>query len=42
MSMIIKRILLRLAIMLVLAIVFLAYFQPEFMFDMANRIALCF
>jgi hypothetical protein len=42
MSMIIKRILFRLAIMLVLALVFLAYFQPEFMLDMANRITLCF
>lgn len=40
--MIIKRVLLRLAIMAVLALVFMAYFQPDFVFDLANRIALCF
>lgn len=26
----------------VLALVFLAYLQPEFVFDLANRIILCF
>jgi hypothetical protein len=31
-----------LAIALLLALVFAAYFQPGFMFDMATRIAMCF
>lgn len=39
--MIIKRVLIRLAIMVVLAAVFMAYFQPDFVLDLANRIALC-
>ena len=34
--------LLRSAIAIVLALVFAAYLQPEFMVDLANRIWLCF
>lgn len=34
--------LLRGAIAIVLALVFAAYLQPEFMVDLANRIYLCF
>jgi hypothetical protein len=34
--------LLRGAIAIVLALVFAAYLQPEFMVDLANRIWLCF
>lgn len=39
--MVIKRVLIRLAIMAILAIVFLMYLQPDFVFDIANRIVLC-
>jgi hypothetical protein len=34
--------LLRLALAAVLALVFLAYLRPDFMFDLANRFTLCF
>lgn len=34
--------LLRAAIVVVLALVFAAYLQPDFMLDLANRIYLCF
>jgi hypothetical protein len=34
--------LLRAAIAIVLALVFAAYLQPDFMVDLANRIYLCF
>jgi hypothetical protein len=37
-----QRLLIRIGIVIVLAIVFLAYLQPEFVFDVASRIALCF
>jgi hypothetical protein len=33
---------LRLAAVLVLALVFLSYLRPDFMLDLANRIYLCF
>lgn len=38
----IKRLLLYAAVAAVLALVFLAYLQPSFVFDLANRIILCF
>ena len=34
--------LLRVAIAVVLALVFLAYLRPGFLLDLGNRIALCF
>jgi hypothetical protein len=34
--------LLRAAVAVVLALVFAAYLQPDFMVDLANRIYLCF
>jgi len=37
-----KRFLLGIAIAAVLAGVFVAYLQPSFIFDLANRIVLCF
>ncbi len=36
-----KRVLVRLVIIAVLAAVFLAYFQPDFVLDIANRIVMC-
>ena len=40
--MIMKTWLLRVAIAVVLALVFLAYLRPGFLLDLGNRIALCF
>lgn len=37
-----KRWLPRLALGAVLALVFIAYLRPDFMFDLANRFTLCF
>jgi hypothetical protein len=37
-----KRFLLGIAIAAVLAIVFVGYLRPSFIFDLANRIILCF
>ncbi|HYD61428.1 MAG TPA: hypothetical protein VEC35_13770 [Noviherbaspirillum sp.] len=37
-----KRFLLGIAIAAVLAVVFVAYLRPSFIFDLANRIILCF
>lgn len=37
-----RRLLVWCFVALVLVACFAAYFQPEFMFDMATRIALCF
>lgn len=37
-----KRLLLGAALAALLAIVFLAYLRPSFVFDLANRIVLCF
>jgi len=37
-----KRLLLGIALAAVLAAAFMAYLQPSFMLDLANRIILCF
>ena len=37
-----KRLLLGIAIAAVLALVFVGYLRPSFIFDLANRILLCF
>ena len=34
--------LLRLAVVAVLALVFMAYLRPEFLLDVGNRIVMCF
>ena len=34
--------LLRLAVAVVLALVFMAYLRPEFLLDVGNRIVMCF
>ncbi|HJW56548.1 MAG TPA: hypothetical protein VJ577_14865 [Burkholderiaceae bacterium] len=41
MSPLIKRILLRIALFVVLALAFMAYLQPSFIVDLANRFVLC-
>lgn len=38
----IKRLLLGTALVAVLALSFLSYLRPSFIFDLANRIVLCF
>jgi hypothetical protein len=37
-----KRLLLGAAFIAVLALAFVAYLRPSFVFDLANRLALCF
>lgn len=41
MTPLIKRILLRIALFVVLALAFMAYLRPSFIVDLANRFVLC-